>query len=107
MRKLKQATGGNRRIREGTRGCLVRPQGRDRPLRIGQLCWNAGHRSGLAERDGLARSNNLKTPSPLGNRLRIRNADPRPAHAHQYFSLFNADPTPDGIKNILTIGAAQ
>jgi hypothetical protein len=31
--------------------------------------------------------------------------DPRPAH--QYFSLFNADPTPDGVKKILTIGAAQ
>ena len=31
--------------------------------------------------------------------------DPRPAHL--YFSLFNADPTPDGIKKILTIGAAQ
>jgi hypothetical protein len=31
--------------------------------------------------------------------------DPRPAH--QYFSLFNADPTPDGVKKILTIGARQ
>jgi hypothetical protein len=31
--------------------------------------------------------------------------DPRPAH--QYFSPFNADPTPDGVKEILTVGSAQ
>jgi hypothetical protein len=44
----------------------------------------------------------------IANGLRTLDSDeddPRPPH--QYFRLFNFDPTPDGVKKILTIGAAQ
>ncbi len=52
-------------LREGKGGCLVRPEGRDRPLRAGQPCRHAGCRSGTAGRDGPARADRLKETSDV------------------------------------------